>query len=476
MFPIPSLAPSPEPCRRAVRIAAALSLAALSCPPPAAAHVGFYAGRAGANVYNRSAQVVVARDGQRTVLSLMSDVQGDPGSFALVVPVPAAVTPEQVHVADRAVFERLDAWSAPRLVQTFDRNPCPRDEDYERAAPRSADSAAPSPAPRSEEARERDRMLGVTVEEAFTAGEYDFTVVSAEEASGLETWLRENGFRAPDGASRLLRPYLRSGMRFVAAKVNLREQAAEGIVRLRPIQIAYDAPRFALPVRLGTLNARGTQNLIVYVLSREGRADAANYRSVRVPSGAELPPNVQERFGRFYRAMFARLAEREGTPVFLEFAAEASWNEPGAPEPLSRDELRELGAMWLDDATAPAEGPDYPYWKRRTRPVRAGAYVTRLHLRFTRETLPEDPVFRLTSDRASFTARWTVRTPWAGRADCDAARRYRMDLEDRRDRECETLAVLTGWDLADIRAKAGLDGGRDTRLTALDRWWTRLWK
>ena len=55
---------------------------------PARAFCGFYVAKADANLYNRASQVVIARDGNRTVLTMANDYQGEPKDFALVVPVP----------------------------------------------------------------------------------------------------------------------------------------------------------------------------------------------------------------------------------------------------------------------------------------------------------------------------------------------------------------------------------------------------
>ena len=39
--------------------------------------------------------------------------------------------------------------------------------------------------------------LGVTIEAQYTVGEYDILILSAQQSAGLETWLRENGYRIP---------------------------------------------------------------------------------------------------------------------------------------------------------------------------------------------------------------------------------------------------------------------------------------
>ena len=64
------------------------------------------------------------RDGDRTVLTMANDYQGSLKEFAVVVPVPTFLRREQIHVGDRALVDHLDAYSAPRLVEYFDANPC----------------------------------------------------------------------------------------------------------------------------------------------------------------------------------------------------------------------------------------------------------------------------------------------------------------------------------------------------------------
>src|SRR5439155_5366491 len=107
----------------------------------------------------------------------------------------------------------------------------------------------------------RARSLGVTIEAQYTVGEYDILILSAQQSSGLETWLRENGYRMPAGASPVIASYLKQNMRVFVAKVNLTEQAKLGFSFLRPLQVAYESPKFMLPIRLGTANADGPHEL-----------------------------------------------------------------------------------------------------------------------------------------------------------------------------------------------------------------------
>ena len=55
----------------------------------------------------------------------------------------------------------------------------------------------------------------------------------------------------PAGASPVIASYLKQNMKFFVARVNLTEQSKLGFTYLRPLQIAYESPKFMLPIRLG---------------------------------------------------------------------------------------------------------------------------------------------------------------------------------------------------------------------------------
>src|SRR5262249_606068 len=148
---------------------------------------------------------------------------------------------------------------------------------------------------------------------------YYILILSAAQSSGLETWLRESGYRIPEGASTVLGSYLKQNMKFFVAKVNLTEQTKLGYSYLRPIQVAYESPKFLLPIRLGTVNASGPQELFVYALSRKGRVETTNYRTVKLPSDIDVPLYVREQFSPFYKALFnEQVRKNEMTTVFTE--------------------------------------------------------------------------------------------------------------------------------------------------------------
>ncbi len=439
-------------------------LLALAISQTSFAFCGFYVAKADASLYNQASQVVMVRNGDKTVLSLMNDYQGELKDFALVVPVPQVLQKEQIHIGDAKIFKHLDDFSAPRLVEYHDEDPCSPPVMYEKMA-----ASAPMPAAMPQKNRS-DKSLGVTVEAEYTVGEYDIVILSAKESDGLETWLQTNGYKIPDGASAALQPYIKQGLKFFVAKVNLKEQSKTGSKFLRPLQFAFESPKFMLPIRLGMINAKGPQDLLLYILTEKGRVEASNYQTIKLPSNMDIPVHIKDDFANFYKAMFETQAKKQNLrAVFTEYFWNMGWCDPCAAEPLSPIELKQLGVFWLGGADA--GNPNAPQIMSGGMPVQ----VTRLHVRYTPDSFPEDLSFQETSDTENFQGRYVLRHAWTGSPEqCPAAKAYFKQLAERHEQEAKTLAELTGWELSDIRKKMKLDDAPNTEKSG-DDWWKKIW-
>jgi len=422
--------------------------------PIAHSFCGFYVAKADAKLFNKASQVVLVRHEDKTVMTMANDFKGNPQEFAVVIPVPTFIEKGQIHIADKKVINHLDAYTAPRLVEYFDANPC---QQY-----RYKFESMPAPTSGARESKKdvRRKTLGVTIEAEYTIGEYDIVILSATQSKGLEIWLTENGYRIPNGAEKVLGSYIRQKMHFFVAKVNLKEQSKLGFNYLRPISVAYTSPKFMLPIRLGTVNASGAQELFVYALTKKGRVETTNYRTVKLPTGMDLPVYIKKEFGDFYRAMFNEQVKKDQMiTVFLEYAWDMNWCDPCAADPLSVKELRELGVFWIEQ-------------KSKNWGSARNVFVTRLHLRYTAEKFPEDLIFQETADRTNFQGRYVLRHPWTGNENCSAAQSYRKNLKKRQEEEAQRLSLLTGWEINSIRDKIGLAAPiMDDRKG----WWQRLW-
>lgn len=452
-------------------LSSALAFGAMAVATNASAFCGFYVAKADTDLFNQSSKVAMMRDGDRTVITMANDYEGEPEEFAMVIPVPTVITKDQVHISDPALLAHLDAYTAPRLVEYFDDNPC--DENRYRVyrnAPMAMEDSIMVTASKQAEA------LGVTIEEEFTVGEYDILILSAKESDGLQTWLEANGYKVPEKAKRTLSSYIKQDMKFFVAKVNLEARADSGNEYLRPIAVAFESPKFMLPIRLGTVNAKDDQDLFVYMLTRGGQVETTNYRTQKIPTDQEIPPYVKDEFGDFYKSMFHTAAERDGGHgVFMEYAWDMNWCDPCAADPLSDEQLQELGVFWLGEG---GNDKPMPQQRIRPRPQSKDVFVTRLHVRYDAESFPEDLKFKTTGNRDNFQGRYVMRHAYDGEMVCEAAAEYKKQVNERRETEIKTLANLTGWTRKDIRKKVETDTGFFTldETTPKHRWWSKLWE
>jgi hypothetical protein len=415
---------------------------------PAAAFCGFYVAKADAKLFNKSSKVVLTRNGDTTAITMASDYEGEPKEFAVVIPVPTFIERRQIGVVEMKTVDHLDAYTAPRLVEYHDADPClpvPMPSTVARSGGAMQLSAGNV---------DTTRYKGVTVEANYDVGEYDVSILSAKESDGLVNWLTDNGYRIQQGAEAVLGSYIRQNMRFFVAKVNVARMKLIGGNYLRPLQVRYDTAKFMLPLRLGTVNANGPQDLIVYALTKNGRIEASNYPTVKIPSDTDVPLYVKEDFGRFYKAMFEKAVAKENMrAVFVEYAWDMGWCDPCAADPLSNKELVELGARWISDDGDTA-------FRGRMMPQGANVFVTRLHVRYDTKSFPEDLTFIETKDRQNFQGRYVLRHPWRGKSTCEAATTYEASLPARFKREAVNLSYLTGWNQNEIEARMETSGQR----------------
>ena len=458
-----------------LRSFALAACASLGLASSANAFCGLYVAKADGQLFNEASKVVMMRDGDRTVITMANDYQGEAEDFAMVIPTPSVLKRDQINVAENGLIDHLDAYTAPRLVEYYDENPCERRLRMQMAREEAMDGATAALSSAA-----RAKALGVTVEAEYTIGEYDILILSAKESDGLQVWLDENGYKTPEAAKPVLASYLARGMKFFVAKVNLEEKAKLGSTYLRPLQIAFESEKFMLPIRLGTVNAKGKQDLLLFTLTRSGRVETSNYRTASIPSNMDIPLYVQKKFGAFYKAMFETAVERTGgRAVLTEYAWDMNWCDPCAADPLSAAQLRQLGVFWLAGGeNKPAPGGAI----RRPGPSAArDVFVTRLHVRYDGETFPEDLRLMETGDKRNFQGRYVTRHPFAGQAECPAGEAYRRALAKAYAKQAATLANLTGWDIDEIRAEMAANGqkastGQGGGDVDGPDWWKQIWR
>ena len=212
----------------------------------------------------------------------------------------------------------------------------------------------------------------------------------------------------------------------------------KGQAMLSPLRFHYDTESFSLPVRLGLINSAGAQDLLIHVLAR-ARYEVANYDNVSIPTNLDVSDAVKTQFGTFYASLFDRLLALHPRAVVTEYAWDAGSCDPCPEPPLEPSELATLGADALpavQDAVKSGEvPPDFA----------SNLTLTRLHVRYGKDALGEDLVFRAAppieggrgvpgqngelprgvqqAGSNNFQGRYVIRHPWAGPITCNEPRR-----------------------------------------------------
>jgi len=353
-----------------------LSVAALTAAPgDAHAFCGFYVSGGEADLFNDATQVVLMRQGTRTVLSMQNNYQGPIKEFAMVVPVPEVLMEENVKTLESDVFDKVDKLSAPRLVEYFEQDPCykePRGRNF------CFGCAYDSAGAENNIAYAADGGGGeVSVEASFAVGEYTIEILNATEATALEGYLKENNYNIPSGATEIFNQYIAQGMYFFVAKVDPAKVTFEdGQAVLSPLRFHYDSETFQLPIRLGMVNSAGEQDLIVYLLANE-RYEAANYENATIPTNILVSTDVRTQFGEFYTTLFDKTLEENPGAVITEYSWNAGTCDPCPGPTLGPGDIETFGGDVLDEEFTP--------WN---------TVLTRIHARYGNDGLDDDIVFK----------------------------------------------------------------------------------
>lgn len=443
----------PARLRRKAGVMALAACATILLQPAAQAFCGFYVSQGDQPLYNEASKVVLAWNEGRTTVTMASDYRGDAREFGLVIPVPVVVQRSDIRVVNMDLVDKLDAYTQPRLTEYFDPDPCPP----EWRGPVLYDMAVPAPAAAAaQEEAKAQAQPKVSIEAQYQVGVYDIVVLRAEESAALVDYLSANGYRIPDGAAPVLTSYIAQNMHFFLAKVNLDRQRAAGETFLRPIQVSYRSPKFMLPLRLGTVNAAGPQDLLVFALTRRGRVESVNYRTAKAFDKQDLPLYARNDLHAVYHAAFDRKVAQDGmSNVYTEYAWSLNtYCDPcSAPKP-DPAELYALGASWeYPDVQVPdpAAAPPLPY-------VPESGFITRLHVRYDRAHFPEDLSLQETADDSPYQVVFAIHHPYTGNSACAAGQEYRRQLQQRYVQEAANLHALTGWSRDEIAARMADSG------------------
>ena len=402
------------------------------------AFCGFYVAKAGSGLFNNKSQVILVRDGNKTTVTMSNDFSGDAKDFAMVVPVPTILKKKDIKVVERSLFDKIDAYSAPRMSEYYDPIPCRRVSYNENVIDVAMSKVSLQEVMCVASVRGA-RKYKVKIEAQYSVDEYDVIILSAKESDGLKNWLIDNKYKIPEGAEEVLEPYIKNGMKFFVVKVNLDKLPLSNQGYLRPLQISYQSNKFMLPIRLGMANAQGSQDMIVYAFTRKGRIECSNYRTVELPTDRNIPQLVKTKneFGDFYVDLFEQSYINESKKaVFLEYAWDVSPSsnnvkcDPCVSPPPQTQQFANAGIDWAANQNG-----------------NSNVFFTRLHVRYDRYNFPQDLQFQVTPNKDRYQCRYYIYNP-PGNADysCSEGQEYLKMLSERRKKEVDELALLTGWE------------------------------
>jgi MYXO-CTERM domain-containing protein len=279
----------------------------------------------------------------------------------MLIPVPVVLGEDDVSQASPELFQRFDNYSAPRVVryECEDFNWTDGDADADTDADADADADADS-----------DADPSVVVEAQYQVGIYDVVILSAEESGGLLMWLDANGYGVDPDAEEVLGQYIDSGSYFFAARVNL-DEVTEDASFLEPLQFEYDSAVFSLPIRLGTINSPGEQDVVMYILTDEddGKVGIANYPQITVEDECMVDIYGVGGVDAYYGDQLAKAWEKEdGAAWMVEYAWSPSSCDPCSTQPPTTSEFEQAGF-------------DGNPWN---------AYFTRIRMRYTPEAADQD--------------------------------------------------------------------------------------
>ncbi|MFT4975966.1 MAG: hypothetical protein ACI8S6_001861, partial [Myxococcota bacterium] len=247
-----------------------LLLLVLGIAPRAQAFCGAYVGTEGAELSNKASRIVLARTGDENTLTMFNDYAGDQSTFGLIIPVPSAIDRDNVHLVSPDLLDRVDEYTAPRLVaytcEDFFNDDGETISTTTRVVPSQASPSGSvgctGSGPSGDYSVDTsdnvyDTAHGIEISDEFSLEEYEAWVLQAGEGEGLSGWLAEQGFSLPEGADAVFDEYIAADAHFLALRVEL-DSLPEGRDWLSPLQIRYRSDSLGLPIRMGALSSAGT--------------------------------------------------------------------------------------------------------------------------------------------------------------------------------------------------------------------------
>lgn len=331
-------------------------------------------------LYNQASHIVLGfgedtAGSPQTTLTIAMDVVGSTDGFGVVFPVPVALSPEDVALADPDTLtwvRQLTGIREHALTCDDLRDPvvytCPPPQDRDGGGGGN-EFGDPDPT--------------VTVTDTWTLGDFEATALEADDGGDLADWLRAEGLEIPVAMEPALEAYVEAGMAFVTLRIPEGTEV-ESDALLPPVQFLLPGILDRVPLQLGAATAQEPMDVFFYTLDEwdENGDDGSYIAGISNIGELVVDDHCMPREGgptEAYAAVVEDAMDASDpsgwvftttTGAGLEWGG--GWEEDWFPADLDTETARNLTALG-----APA----------------ARAIVSRLHLRFEPGALDDDPVF-----------------------------------------------------------------------------------
>ena len=244
---------------------------------------------------------------------------GSAPDFSWVLPLPAAISAEDIEVPDDAMaaFNELEVATNPVFI------PPPMPECamivMEEAVPSAVEGGG-----------------DVTVFASGTVGPYGFDVVGSDDPLAMITWLRDNQYRVTPEMEPLIDVYVQEKFVFLAMRLLPDQEAAD----VQPIKVTYPSSSPMIPLRLTAVAANPDMRVLAWIFS-DRQAVPTNYAHMEV---ADDEITFFTFGGNNYRQLISDRANEYGGQAFItEYATPT--NELSIVHPLLQQLRRNFAYM-----------------------------------------------------------------------------------------------------------------------------------
>ncbi len=303
--------------RTALLVVAASLLAA---PSAALACGGFFCSATQLVPVQQNAERILFTINDDDTVTALVEIRyaGDPEDFAWVVPVPggddgAFDLGGSLAIGDQQTLALLDDATAPSIVMPPTQ--CTGGGSGGGMNRGTAGAAAPMA---EDAAMFGDDDDSVVVEDEGSIGDYDYQVISSDDADALVTWLNENEYLITPEMEPFVADYVASGMKFIGAKL----QADADVSQLAPLEMTYPATEPMIPIRLTAVGAEPEMGVIALIAGGD-RYEGASWENLPIDvDDVQADPRNFE--SNYYSLVSWRIDQAGGRAMIPQFSGDTS--------------------------------------------------------------------------------------------------------------------------------------------------------